>query len=89
MYTEGHSAAILENPQPLGCRISECTDIEFLQTTIEKLWQIIDDIDTISDMVKGNNTAYRDLVEKVQRRRWETNILCDGYNLYCKKENND
>jgi len=36
-----------------------------------RLWRIIDDIDTISDMAKGNDRVYRQLVEKKQSMRGE------------------
>ena len=48
---------------------------------IEYLWQIIDDIDTASDMAKSNNIAYRNMVEQLQKKRWNTGITTDGYNL--------
>lgn len=48
---------------------------------VEFLWQLLDDIDTISDWAKSNNVAYRRAVEKVQQRRWETGITTDGYTL--------
>jgi hypothetical protein len=49
------------------------------------LWQIIDDIDTASDIAKSNNVAYRNMVEKLQRKRWDTGITTDGYKLYYTK----
>lgn len=48
---------------------------------IEYLWQIIDDIDTASDIAKSNNVAYRNMVEKLQKKRWNTGITTDGYKL--------
>ncbi len=35
------------------------------------LWMLLDDIDTASDIAKGDNTAYRVMVERIQRRRFE------------------
>jgi len=49
--------------------------------TIEFLWQIIDDIDTASDIAKGDNVLYRGQVERLQQKRWETGITTDGYTL--------
>lgn len=46
---------------------------------IEKLWQIIDDIDTASDLCKDNDKCYRNLVEKYQKSRWNLPITCNGY----------
>ena len=49
---------------------------------LEKLWNIIDDIDTYGDMAKGDEKLYRALVERRQRTRFEeTGISTDGYEL--------
>ncbi len=48
---------------------------------IKFLWNLLDDIDTISDWAKGNNVAYRREAERIQQRRWETGITTDGYTL--------
>ena len=49
---------------------------------LEKLWDIIDDIDTYSDMAKNDDKLYRSLVERRQRQRFEqTGISTDGYEL--------
>lgn len=52
-----------------------------LINTIEFLWVIIDDIDTYSDMAKGDDKLYRSLVQRRQKHRWETGITTDGYKL--------
>ena len=75
--------AILDATPPLGCKISECTDVVFLRQAVEALWTIIDDIDTYSDVVKGDDKAYRQLVEQRQVKRWkDTGIGSDGYDIY-------
>lgn len=48
---------------------------------IKELWQIIDNIDTISDIAKDNNEVYRRLVEKEQSKRWNIPIETNGYGL--------
>ena len=48
---------------------------------IEYLWQIIDDIDTAGDIAKSNDVSYRNMVEKLQKKRWNTGITTDGYTL--------
>lgn len=49
---------------------------------LEKLWDIIDDIDTYSDMSKGDDSLYRSLVEHRQRQRFDkTGISSDGHEL--------
>jgi len=50
---------------------------------LEKLWNIIDDIDTYGDMAKADDKLYRSLVERRQRQRFEeTGISTDGYELH-------
>ena len=48
---------------------------------ITKLWNIIDDIDTYSDIAKGDNRLYRSLVAEKQKTRWKLPINTDGYKL--------
>ena len=35
------------------------------------LWMLLDDIDTASDMAKSDNVAYREAVERIQRKRFD------------------
>ena len=46
-----------------------------------KLWQMLDDIDTYSDMAKGDEKLYRSLVERKQRERFRV-FRSDGYSLF-------
>jgi hypothetical protein len=52
-----------------------------MRDLVEKLWNIIDDIDTADDIAKGNDEAYREIVRRLQAKRWETGITTDGYTL--------
>lgn len=45
------------------------------------LFKLLDNIDTASDMAKGNDAAYRAIVEKLQRKRFEV-MTTDGYKIY-------
>ena len=45
------------------------------------LWSIINDIDTYSDMAKGDDKLYRSLVEKKQKERFKY-LWSDGYDLF-------
>ena len=84
--TKTGANAILDAAPSLGCKISECTDVVFLRQAVEALWTIIDDIDTCSDMAKGNDKVYRQFVERRQAERWaDTSIRSDGYNIYRAK----
>ena len=74
-----------ELKQLLGCRISECDDVEFLRDAVKKLWAIVDDIDTYSDMAKSDDKFYRNRVERRQKQRWtELGITSDGYDIFRK-----
>ena len=54
---------------------------EMALEALETLWDILDDIDTASDMAKENNAWYRKRVEALQKKRWDTMITTDGYKL--------
>ena len=49
-----------------------------------QLWQIIDDIDTYSDLAKDNDVLYRKLVNKKQGERHAI-LVTDGYDLFTPK----
>lgn len=49
--------------------------------TITFLWGLLDDIDSQGDACKGDDKAYRSRVERLQKLRWETGIVTDGYGL--------
>lgn len=48
---------------------------------IEFLWDLLDHIDTLDDAIKQDDAAFRVAVRKAQRRRFETGITTDGYDL--------
>jgi hypothetical protein len=56
-------------------------DLKKAKNIIEKLWKIIDDIDTASDMFKNNNQIYRNYVERKVDERFTTGVKTDGYSL--------
>ena len=66
----------------LGCRISECDDVDFLRESVSYLWHLLDQIDTGNDMAKDNDKAYRAWAEKMQAKRWKLGIVTDGYDLF-------
>lgn len=53
------------------------------ETAAQHLFALLDDIDTVSDVVKGDDKAYRAMVEKIQRRRFEV-ASTDGYTVTFK-----
>lgn len=52
----------------------------------EFLYGLLDDIDTAGDICKSDDAAYRKMVEKIHRRRFEV-ADSDGYSVYFKDEN--
>ena len=54
---------------------------EMALEALETLWDILDDIDTTSDIAKENDAWYRKRVEFLQKKRWDTTITTDGYKL--------
>ena len=54
---------------------------EMALEALEALWDILDDIDTASDMAKENDAWYRKRVEALQKKRWDTMITTDGHKL--------
>lgn len=49
----------------------------------EKLWQLLDDIDTLDDACRDDDAAFRRLVRGIQQKRHEL-ATSDGYRLYWK-----
>lgn len=67
-------------------KVSECIDLVILRKCVQELWNIIDDIDTISDVVKGDKNRYYELVVRKQSQRFHTTpIVADGYALFIPK----
>jgi hypothetical protein len=66
-------------------KVSECEDVELLCNLVEKLWDIIDDIDTASDIAKADDEWYRRRVEFLQRKRFN-HVTSDGYELFIKPD---
>ncbi len=47
---------------------------------MEFLWKLLDDIDTMDDMAKSDDSVYRKHVGQIQSKRWEVGTS-DGYNV--------
>jgi hypothetical protein len=56
---------------------------EELITTIEKLYEIIDDIDTAGDIAKDRDKIFRKLVDEAIDKR-EKFMTCDCYDILVK-----
>ena len=67
-----------------GILLTEFTDVEKLQSAVNQLYMLLDDIDTIGDLAKNNDAFYRRLVEAKQRHK-NLFITTDGYDIFFKK----
>ena len=59
---------------------AERTRAEKAEATVQFLWGLLDDIDTVSDVAKGDDKSYRTAVERIQRCRFEVGST-DGYSV--------
>ena len=64
-----------------GKRLSEVTDVIALRQMADRLWSLLDDIDTADDIAKSNDAAYRKLVRNRAKARGLV-LESDGFNLY-------
>jgi hypothetical protein len=55
--------------------------IKELDATVRCLWDLIDDIDTASDIAKSDDIWYRKRIEALVDHRWATGVTTDGYTL--------
>jgi hypothetical protein len=51
-----------------------------MEKVAQFLFGLLDDIDTVSDIAKGDNALYREIVERIQRKRFEVGST-DGYTV--------
>ena len=63
--------------------IMQLVDGELRRVGLERdrLWDILDEVDTASDVAKGNDDAYRQLVHDTVQKRFKV-LLSDGDRLY-------
>ena len=68
-----------------GSPLAEVTDADQLREMADKLWCLLDDIDTASDKIKPSNEAgYRRFYEYAMKKAGARHaiITSDGYDLY-------
>lgn len=71
------------NPTTVLALLDELDRLERYEQAAQFLFNLLDDIDTASDMAKGDDAGYRRLVEKMQHRRFEV-AGTDGYTVTFK-----
>lgn len=67
-------------PRIVGDEVLWQASYETMRQIATFLWDRLDAIDTTSDMVKDNDKAYRERVERIQKRRFEV-ATSNGYTL--------
>ena len=87
--TQALAGAASELNAELGIELSKVTDPHLLQRLVVKLWNIIDSIDSASDVAKNNDDLYREIVHKWQKKRHKY-VKTDGYGFFVvgKKDDN-
>ena len=68
-----------------GSPLAEVKDADQLREMADKLWSLLDDIDTASDQIKpANETGYRRFYEYAMKKAEARHaiITSDGYDLY-------
>ena len=63
--------------------VFDCQKTRKLHLAIEFLYNLLDAIDTVDDVVKINDTTYRELVRVIQAKKSEL-IITNGQSLYFK-----
>ena len=68
--------------------LAKCSDVTFLRTEVERLWDILDSIDTLPDMIhpetlEGYKNYYKGFEHRHKKRHENTTSL-DGYVLSVK-----
>lgn len=68
-----------------GTSLADCNDIEELRAIVEKLWSLLDDIDTASDMFKPSDlSGYKRFYDYAMKKAADRGkqLESDGYHLY-------
>lgn len=72
----------------IGTLLEECRDVEHLRKISERLWSLLDDIDTSSDMFKPTDLdSYKRFYNYVMKKCDERSkhLESDGWNLFLPK----
>ena len=62
-------------------KLEDIKDIDVLQNMVAALWSLLDNIDTIEDIVKSNDKGFREGARKQHLKRHEI-LTSDGYELF-------
>ena len=48
--------------------LKDITDVEWFRNAVEKLWKLLDDVDTADDMAKWDDKVYRTLAQSAMKK---------------------
>jgi len=85
--TEGQKTAVPAGQRETPCygkSLTEIEDVNILRSMVDKLWTLLDHIDTLDDACKDNDKCFRNNTRKYQRQRFEI-LESDGYSLFHPK----
>lgn len=85
---EGPMTYNVSSPGPLGSIKESVANIRSTTTegksyheVAQRLYQLLDDIDTAGDIAKSDDVLYRSIVERTQSKKGHFVIECDGYTV--------
>lgn len=61
-------------------KIDECSDIELLRSELERVLNLLDDVDSASDLAEEDDELYRALIYNQTENIFGDNIASDGNN---------
>ncbi|MCK5606923.1 hypothetical protein KAR91_33785 [Candidatus Pacearchaeota archaeon] len=74
--------------EPECIAVEDVTDPDLLRKMVVKLWQLLDDIDTLDDSCRDDDLDFRNHTRKYQQRRHAV-LHSDGYNLFFRGDHQD
>jgi rubredoxin len=89
---ETHAGQAVRSTPLFGSPLAEVTDTDQLREMADKLWSLLDDIDTASDVFKPSDEAgYRRFYEYAMKKAGARHaiITSDGYDLYLPNAQNE
>lgn len=77
----------MSHDQPLEELHAAETQRDQFKARAERLWQLLDNIDTLDDSCRDNDAAFRREARKQQKQRFEIAVSYDGQTLTWKEKN--
>lgn len=68
-------------PEKTGVPLSEIEDVKVLQRMVEDLWDLLDWVDTMDDVLKTADDRFRKEALELSKKRFAI-LISDGYRLF-------